>query len=160
MISTLYFLFDRISQLMEIQTANLMDLGALRRLEKDCFEKDAWPILDLFAILTWPDVIRLKAVENGEMIGFIGGDPRPSQAVAWIATVAVDPRYQRQGIGRRLLRACEERVSLPRVRLSVRASNHNAISLYEKEGYQMVDMWSRYYSDDEDALVMEKRLVK
>lgn len=143
---------------MQIQNANVLDLHALRRLEKECFEKDAWPLLDLFAILTWPDVIRLKAVENEEMIGFIGGDPRPSQSVAWIATIAVDPRYQGQGIGRMLLRACEEQVKLSRMRLSVRISNHNAISLYEKEGYQTVDVWGRYYSDNEDALVMEKRL--
>ena len=143
---------------MEIQTANLLDLTALRRLEKECFEKDAWPILDLFAILTWPDVVRLKAVENDEMIGFIGGDPRPSKAVAWVTTIAVDPRYQRRGIGRMLLLACEEQIKLPRMRLSVRMSNHNAISLYENEGYRMVDVWKRYYSDDEDALVMEKRL--
>lgn len=143
---------------MEIQAANLLDLAALRRLEKECFEKDAWPILDLFAILTWPDVIRLKAVDNDELIGFVGGDPRPSQAVAWIATLAVHPRYQRRGIGRMLLRACEEQINLPRMRLSVRTSNHHAISLYEKEGYQMVDVWKRYYSDYEDALVMEKVL--
>ena len=143
---------------MEIQTANLLDFNALRRLEKDCFGKDAWPILDLFAILSWPNVIRLKAVENDEMIGFVGGDPRPSQSVAWIATIAVDPRYQRRGIGRMLLRACEEQINLPRMRLSVRISNHNAISLYEKEGYQTVDVWGRYYSDQEDALVMEKKL--
>lgn len=143
---------------MEIQNANLLDLGALRRLEKDCFEKDAWPILDMFAILTWPDVIRLKAVEDGDMIGFIGGDPRPSQAVAWVATIAVDPRYQRRGIGRMLLHACEDRVRLPRIRLSVRSSNYSAISLYEKDGYQLVDVWKRYYSDGEDALVMEKYL--
>jgi ribosomal-protein-alanine N-acetyltransferase len=143
---------------MEIQSANLLDLGALRRLEKSCFEKDAWPILDLFAILTWPDIIRLKAIENDEMVGFIGSDPRPSQSVAWIATIAVDPRYQRQGIGRMLLRSCEGQVKLPRMRLSVRTSNHQAISLYEKEGYQRVDVWGQYYSDDEDALVMEKKL--
>jgi ribosomal-protein-alanine acetyltransferase len=145
---------------MEIQTANLLDLSALRRLEHACFEKDAWPILDIFAILTWPDVVRLKAVESEEMIGFIGGDPRPSQSIAWITTIAVDPNYQGRGVGRALLRACEEKIKLPRMRLSVRVSNYNAISLYEKEGYQTVDVWGRYYSDNEDALVMEKKLRK
>lgn len=143
---------------MEIQSATLLDLAALRKLERACFEKDAWPLLDLIAILTWPEVIRLKVVENSEMIGFAACDPRPSQSVAWIATIAVDPRYQRQGIGRMLLRGCEERVSQPRLKLSVRMSNHGAISLYEKEGYSSVDVWGRYYSDEEDALVMEKIL--
>lgn len=143
---------------MEIQPANLLDLTALRRLEHTCFEKDAWPLLDLMAVLTWPDIIRLKVVENGEMIAFAACDPRPTQSAAWIATIAVDPRWQRRGIGRMLLRACEERVRLPRVKLSVRISNHGAISLYEQEGYQTVDVWGRYYSDEEDALVMEKTL--
>lgn len=143
---------------MEILNANLIDLTALRRLEHACFEKDAWPLLDLIAVLTWPEIIRLKVVENGEMVGFAACDPRPSQSVAWIATIAVDPRFQRRGIGRMLLRACEERVRQPRVKLSVRISNHGAITLYENEGYQTVDVWGRYYSDNEDALVMEKVL--
>ena len=143
---------------MEIQSASLLDLNALRKLERICFEKDAWPLLDLIAVLTWPDVIRLKAVEEGEMIGFVACDPRPSQSAAWIATLAVDPRWQRRGIGRMLLHACEEKVSQPRMKLSVRISNYGAISLYEKEGYQTIDVWGRYYSDEEDALVMEKNL--
>jgi ribosomal-protein-alanine N-acetyltransferase len=143
---------------MEIQPASIRDLGALRRLEQACFEKDAWPLLDLIAVLTWPDVIRLKAVENGELIGFVAGDPRPSEGASWVATIGVDPRYQRRGIGRALLRACEEKTRLARIKLTVRMSNEPAISLYEKEGYRSVDIWKRYYNDGEDGLIMEKTL--
>ena len=143
---------------MEIQAASIRDLGALRRLEQACFEKDAWPLLDLMAVLTWPDVIRLKAVEDGELIGFLAGDPRSSEGATWIATIGVHPRYQRRGIGRTLLRACEQKTKLPRMKLTVRMSNQGAISLYEKEGYHSVDIWKRYYNDGEDGLVMEKRL--
>lgn len=138
--------------------ASLRDLGALRRLESLCFEKDAWSILDLVAVLTWSDVVRLKAVIGNEMVGFVAGDPRPAQNSGWIATIGVDPRYQRQGIGRALLLACEARMKFPRVKLTVRISNEKAISLYEKEGYRTVDIWKRYYNDGEDGLVMEKRL--
>jgi len=143
---------------MEIQPAGLVDLAALRRLEQACFEKDAWPLLDLIAVLTWPDIIRFKAVEDNEMVGFVAGDPRSSSRVAWIVTIAVDPRYQRRGIGRMLLHACEEQIRLPRIKLSVRSSNQSAISLYEKEGYRFVDLWQNYYNDAEDALIMEKIL--
>jgi ribosomal-protein-alanine N-acetyltransferase len=146
------------SPAMEIQPASIRDLGALRRLENICFEKDAWPLLDLIAVLTWPDVIRLKAVENGELIGFVAGDPRPSEGASWVATIGVDPRYQRRGIGRALLHACEEKTKLPRMKLTVRLSNEPAISLYEQEGYRSVDIWKRYYNDGEDGLVMEKTL--
>lgn len=144
---------------MEIQPASIRDLGALRRLEHVCFDKDAWPLLDLIAVLTWPDVIRLKAVDDGEMIGFIAGDPRPSQGAVWIATLGVDPGYRRRGIGLELLQACEEQVQLPRVKLTVRISNDGAISLYKKAGYRTVDSWKQYYNDGEDGLVMEKILT-
>ena len=143
---------------MEIQTASIRDLRALRRLENACFDKDAWPLLDLIAVLTWPEVIRLKADEDGQLIGFIAGDPRPSKGVAWVATIGVDPRYQRRGVGRALLRACEEQVNLPRIKLTVRLSNRIAVSLYEKEGYRTIDVWKAYYDDGEDGLVMEKIL--
>lgn len=143
---------------MEILPASILDLSALRRLEHVCFEKDAWSLFDLIAVLSWTDVIRLKAVEDGGMIGFVAGETRTSQGMAWIATLAVDPRYQRRGIGRALLRACESRIKLPLVKLTVRISNQEAITLYEKEGYRTVDIWKRYYRDGEDGLVMEKSL--
>ena len=143
---------------MDIQTANIIDLGALRRLEIACFNKDAWPLLDLMAVLTLPDVIRLKAVDSGEMIGFVAGDTRHSEGVLWISTIGVDPRYQRRGIGRALLLACEAQARLAMMKLTVRPSNLAAIALYEKEGYRAVDLWRSYYNDGEDGLVMAKIL--
>jgi ribosomal-protein-alanine N-acetyltransferase len=143
---------------MEIQTANILDLNALRKLEHACFEKDAWPLLDLIAVLTWSDVIRLKAMETGGMIGFIASDPRRSDGTAWIAIVAVDPHFRRRGIATELIAACEAHVELPTIKLVVRLSNENAISLYEKLGYRNSDIWRAYYSDGEDGLVMAKKL--
>jgi ribosomal-protein-alanine N-acetyltransferase len=141
---------------MDILPASLLDLGPLRAIEHACFDRDAWPLLDLMAVLSFPDVIRLKAVEEGRMIGFIAGDKRDSQGFSWIATIAVLPQYQRRGTGRALLKACEALLTTPRVRLCVRTDNGSAIRLYEQEGYQRVDMWYRYYRDHGDALVMEK----
>lgn len=141
---------------MEILPASLRDLIPLRRIELACFPKDAWPLLDLLAVLTWPDVVRLKAVESGQMIGFIAGDQRPSENMAWIATIGVMPEYQRQGIGQALLVACEERLPQPRIRLCVRASNEAAIRMYQRLGYLAMDTWHGYYNDQENALVMEK----
>ena len=143
---------------MEIQPATLLDLGALRRLGTVCFERDAWPLLDLIAVLTWPEMIRLKAVEAGEMIGFIAGDPRQSKGVTWIATVGVDPRFRRRGIGRALMLACEAQSNFSWMRLTVRLSNEGAIAMYEKLGYRISDIWQDYYNDGEDGLVMTKKL--
>lgn len=143
---------------MEIQPATILDLNSLRKLERACFDKDAWSLFDLIAVLSWGDVVRLKAVEDGAMIGFVAGDTRPSQGVAWVATIAVDPRFQRRGVGRALLLACEGQVKASNMKLTVRMSNHGAIALYEKEGYRPIDVWKKYYNDGEDGLVMEKVL--
>lgn len=140
----------------EIIPATIRDLNALRQLEKICFPEDAWSLFDLAAVLTYPGVIRLKAVDDGKMVGFIAGDPRRAQGFSWIATVGVLPDYRRQGIGRRLLRLCEEQLPTTRVRLSVRISNENAIQLYRQEGYQTINIWQSYYRDGTDAVVMEK----
>ena len=67
-----------------------MTWGPYAGSNKSVSEKDAWPLLDLIAVLTWPDVVRLKAVENGELIGFVAGDPRPSEGASWVATIGVD----------------------------------------------------------------------
>jgi ribosomal protein S18 acetylase RimI-like enzyme len=141
---------------MEILPATLRDLGPLRHVEKACFPRDAWPLLDLIAVLTWPDVVRFKAVEDSRLVGFIAGDTRRSEGTAWIATLGVLPEYRRRGIGRALLHACEKRLTAARIRLCVRMENEDAIRLYGREGYQRVDIWRQYYNDGGDALVMEK----
>lgn len=143
-----------------IEQATWRDLNDLRQLEKVCFPKDAWPIWDMVGVLTMPNVIRLKAMLDGEMVGFIAADVRPSQDIAWIATVGVLPDYRRRGIATALLTACEDRIHVPRVRLSVRRSNHSAIHLYQTEGYAKVGLWPNYYQDGEDAIVMQKQLQR
>jgi ribosomal protein S18 acetylase RimI-like enzyme len=144
---------------MEIVTASILDLNALRKLENESFGKDAWPLFDLIAVLTFSEVIRLKAVEDGQMAGFIAGDPRPRDGWGWIA-IAVDPRYRRRGIGCALLHSCEAKLGVPRSRLTVRISNQAAISMYEKEGYSTTEIWNDYYNDGEDGMVMEKELER
>jgi N-alpha-acetyltransferase 10/11 len=141
-----------------ISDASILDLNNLRKLEQICFPQDAWPLLDLIAVLTFPGVIRLKGVENGMMIGFVAGDPRPSQHLGWIATVGVLPEYRRQGLGRALIEECEIRMKMENVRLSVRTNNSDAIALYEKMGYYRIEVWNNYYNDGGSALVMEKNI--
>jgi len=143
---------------MEIVKASILDLNALRKLENESFGKDAWPLFDLIAVLSFPDVIRIKAVEDGQMVGFVAGDPRPREGWGWVATIAVDSRYQRRGIGRALLHACENSLGVPHSRLTVRLSNHVAISMYERDGYKTIELLKGYYNDGEDAMLMEKEL--
>ena len=142
----------------QVEPASWRDLGALRSLEKVCFPKDSWPLWDLIGVLTLPNLIRLRAVVEGEMVGFIAADIRAQEKTAWIATLGVLPEQRGRGIGTQLLRECEQQIRLPWVRLCVRLSNEEAIRLYQREGYHRDGLWQRYYIDGEDALVMEKKL--
>jgi ribosomal-protein-alanine N-acetyltransferase len=141
---------------MEITTASLLDINALRLLEKACFPADAWPMFDLIAVLSFSGVVRLKAVEKGHMVGFVAGDPRPNEGFSWIATLGVLPEYRRQGIGRALLENCEKLLPTQLIHLSVRADNEDAIRMYKLAGYYNIDRWPGYYNDGQDAIVMEK----
>lgn len=148
----------RVKAKITLEPANLRDLGSLRSIEKLCFEKDAWPLIDLLGVLSLPGIVRIKAVLDGQMVGFIAGDARPEDCIGWITTVGVHPDHRGQGIGTQLIRACEEGMAMPRVRLSVRRSNTDAVKLYTELGYHQVGIWEKYYFDGEDALILEKTL--
>jgi ribosomal protein S18 acetylase RimI-like enzyme len=139
----------------KILPARWRDLSALRQLEKICFPEDAWPLLDLIGVLSLPNVVRFKAIKVDQMIGFVAGDKK-SSALGWIATIGVLPEYRRQGVAAALLAECETQLGVSQIRLSVRLGNTSAIRLYERFGYQRVDIWPKYYQDGTDALVFEK----
>ncbi len=142
----------------QVTHAGWQDLNDLRKLEEVCFGEDAWPLWDLIAVLTLPKIVRLKAVVDGKMAGFIAGDPHPREEVGWVATLGVLPQYRRMGITAALLEQCEQEINLPSIRLSVRRSNEPALGLYSKFGYKLVDVWRNYYHSGEDALVLEKKM--
>jgi ribosomal protein S18 acetylase RimI-like enzyme len=140
----------------EILPATWHDLNGLRQIEKACFSEDAWPLLDLIAVLTMPKIIRLKAVVEMHMVGFVAGDEGGDDDLAWITTIGVLPDYQHVGIASALLEACEARFTRPRLRLCVRPANRVARNLYYKFGYHDVTIWHNYYHQGADALVLEK----
>ena len=79
---------------------------------------------------------------------------------ATLFNIAVDPAWQRQGLGRQLLeyliQALEER-GVATLWLEVRASNTAAIALYESLGFNEATIRRNYYptaQGREDAIIM------
>ena len=73
--------------------------------------------------------------------------------------IAVAPKYQRCGIGRRLIRRLEQEcivAGASGVQLEVRITNTGAQEFYRRLGYREVFQVARYYTNEEDALVMMK----
>ncbi|HKJ04399.1 MAG TPA: ribosomal protein S18-alanine N-acetyltransferase [Geopsychrobacteraceae bacterium] len=76
-----------------------------------------------------------------------------------VLNVATAPAFQRQGVAQSLLLHAQDRCrmqGLSRTYLEVRVSNRGAISLYQKLGFVEDGIRPRYYSDNEDALLMVK----
>ena len=140
----------------EIEPAGWWDWRGVAALERACFKLDAWGPVEIFFALVGRNV-RFKAVSQARLVGFVMGDPQPSQGFSWIATIGVHPDFQRRGIGGRLLAAAEAALSTPRIRLTVRRSNLGAIALYQKFGYQQTSVWEHYYAGGEAGIVMEKQ---
>jgi ribosomal protein S18 acetylase RimI-like enzyme len=138
--------------------ATWRDFRSIYALEKICFQRDAWPWMDVLAALTFPETVRIKAIVRGKIVGFVIGDRRRRQRVGWVASIGVHPDMRRKGIGFLLLEACEQELALSHIRLALRPSNLGAKQLYLKAGYVEVDRWRRYYANGEDALIMEKVL--
>ncbi len=133
-------------------------MRALAQLDRRCFKP-----IDAYAWYEFSEPVRVAGRDHAESDAAAIGSSASSPAIravseghTIIVTIAVDPDYQRRGIGERLLREVETRSALPRLQLMVRKSNLPALQLYRKLNYAIVETWPRYYEDGEDAYVMEK----
>jgi len=147
-----------VTERFQIEEAGWRDFNELRQLENECFPLDAWPIWDVLGILSLPSIIRLKAVMDEKMVGFVAGDIRKHEDTGWIATLAVTPDERRNGIATALISSCEIQMNVSNIKLAVRRSNDAAIRLYLKLGYHQSGVWEKYYIGGEDALILEKIL--
>ena len=74
-----------------------------------------------------------------------------------VHTIGVDPAYQGQGIGRRLLDALLDFADGGVVYLEVRTDNEPAIALYRSAGFEQVGLRQRYYRvSGADAYTMRR----
>jgi ribosomal-protein-alanine N-acetyltransferase len=96
----------------------------------------------------------------GEPVGYALG--RLLFEEGHLLKIAVRPDARRRGVGARLLAAFEAalvRGGASVAVLEVRVGNAPARWLYERSGWGLVSLRTRYYPDGEDGLLMLKRLA-
>ena len=144
-----------------IRPAGPDDLGGLVALEA------GFPPEDRFDRRTWR---RLLA---GRTVTLVHESPtgldaaavvllRRGSAAARLYSISVAPTARGQGLGARLLSACEQHArsaGSERMRLEVRSTNSSAVRLYGAAGYRVIARLESYYPDGEAALRMEKVLI-
>ncbi len=131
----------------------------ISQIEEECFPKEPWNFQMLASSFESDSFYGLLAEEGGEIAGY-GGITVAADS-ADIDNIAVAENYRRCGIATALLnRLCAyaEGKGVGKVFLEVRVSNAAAMSLYLKNGFKGVYARTRYYSDGEDCLVMQKEL--
>lgn len=131
------------------------DLDRVLLVEADCYPHP-WTGEMFVAELDAPHGRIELCVDGEELAGFM---------VCWyllgelhVLNVATAPRYRRRGIAAALLRRAFDRArteGLEKAFLEVRKGNAGAIALYRRFGFEDVAVRPRYYSDGEDALIME-----
>ena len=101
-----------------------------------------------------------KPGEVGTLVGYAGGWVVDGDVQ--ILKVGTDPARRRRGIARELLAhvaADARNLGAQTVSLEVRAGNEGAQALYQALGLAPVGTRPRYYSDREDALIMQGDLA-
>lgn len=79
-----------------------------------------------------------------------------------IEGIVVAKSFRGKGFAKRLVSVAEERLKADgkkRILLEVREGNIPATSLYESAGFKNISVRKKYYSDGENALVMEKVIL-
>lgn len=143
-------------KILELSSEYVTQVAALERL---CFA-DPWSEKSIASELNNPLALWLVAVEEEEVVGYIGSQTVPDESD--MMNVAVHPDYRRRGIAEALVTAlCDalkERGSVS-LTLEVRSSNEPAKALYEKLGFGLAGRRPNYYRNPkEDALILRKML--
>lgn len=133
-------------------------IDGVLEVECECFSSP-WSKEAFLGDLENEHTVYLIAKDREKVIGYAGvwcvaGD-------ADITNIAVSADWRGKGVGKLLLERLifeAKQTKSENIRLEVRKSNKTAISLYEKFGFSKVYEREKYYDNEEDALILEKKI--
>ncbi|MBV8966570.1 MAG: ribosomal protein S18-alanine N-acetyltransferase [Mycobacteriaceae bacterium] len=136
------------------------DAARCAELEAQLFDgDDPWPASAFISELSGRHNHYVAARTADKLVGYAGiarlGLLPPYEYE--IHTIGVDPAFQGQGIGRRMLDALLDHAGRAAVFLEVRTDNAAAIALYHRAGFVEVNLRKRYYrASGADAYTMKR----
>lgn len=122
---------------------------------------DGWSEKGFSDWLKNKNTVVFKAVEDGEIIGFVNGSWVLDEAE--LLNIAVVEKSRRKGVAAMLLEALEKYLrekNAGKIFLEVREQNHVAISFYEKNGFEKNGLRKNYYSNPRDNGVLMMKKIK
>ncbi|MHA2171268.1 MAG: GNAT family N-acetyltransferase [Candidatus Kariarchaeaceae archaeon] len=145
----------------------ISDLEDIVHINRICLPEN-YPVAYFIELIkSWHETSRV-AIVNNKLVGYNIVRIERSSISPWrprmkskghIISVAVLPEYRRRGIGTQLIDEVLETLktlnNITKVTLEVRETNTSAINLYKELNFISAKVLSRYYSDGENALLME-----
>ena len=147
----------------ELAAAQVRDASKIAQMSRDLVEPGlgwSWRTGRVSQQLKSPRGVNLVALDaKRRIIGFALLSLRERRG--HLLLCAVEPKWRRHGVGRALLRRTQEiatLMELEQLQLEVRAQNQGAQAFYASLGFQIAHRLKGYYHNQEDALLMIKRL--
>ena len=145
---------------LNIRQAKIFDVYPIYKLERQCFT-NPWSFDSLFSDICLNGITTYVVAElDGEIIGY--GGLWLILDEAHVTNIAISSAHRSRGFGKMLLRVllnAAERAGALEMSLEVRQSNERAIRMYENEGFEIIGVRNKYYTNPvENAYIMRKNL--
>lgn len=148
---------------MRINQVFLDDLDQIAKMEKKTFKEDAFS-KETIKKLIEQKIFFFKLVSNkpkNKIIGFIIAIKDDEERVN-IVNFLIQKKYRKNGYGTFLLDKTIEKIKelkeIKRIVLNVKITNKEAIALYKKFQFQIVQKINNYYHQKESAYLMVLRI--
>ena len=146
-----------------VRAAALADLAAVAEIDREAFGAEPYPPMFFRqAHDLWSDLLRVAALPDGEVTGYVLAAPSLWRAEGWILSAAVAARHRGLGIATRLTRSILDALAahgFSRARLTVHPQNLGAVALYRKLGFRARSEDAAYFGPGEPRLLMEADLA-
>jgi ribosomal protein S18 acetylase RimI-like enzyme len=145
-----------------IRHATPDDIDRLLVLEDRCFSYDRLTRRSFRHLLRRGHAVTFVAADEQSIQGYALLLFRDSSAIGRLYSLAVDPRYHRRGIARRLMRRLEREVrgrGRHWLTAETRPRNRAMRRLCSELGFREVGRKRRFYEDGVDAILLRKSLI-
>lgn len=136
----------------------------LSTVEKKCFSYDQISTSRFKVFIESNKNLILTIKDEKRIVGYILFLLRKGSFKSRLYSICIDPDYSGQGIAKEVMNQSlfflKDELKHTHVKLEVKPSNKNAITLYENLGFKKVGRIKNFYTDGEDALVYRKELNK
>ena len=156
--------------MVSIRPARQSDLAAMQACNLLCLPENYQMKYYFYHILSWPQLLYV-ADDGGKIVGYVLAkmeddalaSHQSEEPHGHITSLAVLREYRKLGIATKLMSTVEKVMldcyDAQHVSLHVRVSNKAALTLYRDTlGFEVHEVESKYYADQEDAYDMRKHL--